>query len=383
MAPHSALIVHHQPETLEAIRRALDGEGFQVLACRHHPQAIEQLNGNGFFHPTVLLTELEPGSGAGSASLAHLRSNPLTEKVAVVVLADDDPDQRRRALRLGLTHVVSPPFDAEEVVLRTRLALEQQQEDALLSGSLAQLPVTDLLQTTEASRKTGTIVLQHRGRRGTLWIRGGRVIDAELDELRGREAAFALIDWQEGRFEADFAPISLPDRIDEPTSYLLLEAMRLRDEAARDQQTPPHAALPDPPPAPPRNLRALHRGLTLLTIAASYGSDHLQPALLRRRLEDTRRETVADQSVLDLFTLDDQGQTRVSPELDPIPEAETLVPAIAEWLRRFFAAAEQALPGRFDLRRLKALSEALQDDLEELGFHAALGFGSDPEETQQ
>lgn len=381
MPAHSALVVHHQPEILDSVRRALDGEGFRVLACRSHRQAIEQLEGNGFFDPDVLLTELESGSQLGSTSLAHLRSHPLTEKVAVVVLAGDDPDHRRRALRLGLTHLVTPPYDPEEVMLRARLALEQREDDHLLSGSLTQLPITDLLQTAEATRKTGTISLESQGVRGTFWVRGGRVIDAELDNLKGREAAFALIGWDKGRFEADFGPVSLPERIEEPTSHLLLEAMRRRDEADRQAEIPPHAALPDPPPAPPRDLRALHRGLTLLTITASYGSNHLQPQLLRRRLESARQEAMADHGVLELFRLDEQGRASVFPELDPLPKAEAIVPAIADWLRRFFAATEKALPGRFDLRRLNALSGALQEDLEELGFHAALGFEPDPEET--
>lgn len=250
-----------------------------------------------------------------------------------------------------------------------------------LSGSLEHLSIPDLLQNAEANRKSGRIVLRGlpgEGRSGTLWMRDGRVADAEVDGgPRGRDAVYEMAFWEAGTFEADFSfgVAGMPDRIFEPTSALLLEAMRRRDEWLRDE-APPHAAIPDPPPQPPRPLLALHRALTLLNVAASSAADHLEPALLARRLEDTRRETAAAHPVLAVFRVDPAGAVTAAINREAALEVEPddLARGVGRWLLLLFAVLERALPGRFSPRRLRAMTEAIQEDLAAFGFYRELGL---------
>ncbi|HSK79489.1 MAG TPA: DUF4388 domain-containing protein [Thermoanaerobaculia bacterium] len=255
---------------------------------------------------------------------------------------------------------------------------------APLVGSLGQLSLPDLLQTAEASRRSGVILLRHRQTNGTLWLRDGRVADAELEGgSRGREAVYEMALWDEGTFEADFSPVAVTESIFEPTSALLLEAMRRRDESLRDA-APPHAAIPDPPPAPPRPLLAVHRALTLLNVTSSYASEMLEPALLAQRFEQVRKELAAEHPVLGAFRVSDQGAVSAEGDSSRWQEgpggAEAVVSATALWLRQLFALLEQALPGRFPLRKLRQITEAVQDDLESLGFNRELGFDAGPGE---
>jgi GNAT superfamily N-acetyltransferase len=250
-----------------------------------------------------------------------------------------------------------------------------------LSGSLEHLSVPDLLQTAEANRRSGRIVLRGlpgEERSGRLWMRDGRIADAEVDGgPRGREAVYEMALWETGTFEADFSfgMAGMPERIFEPVSALLLEAMRQRDEQLRDE-APPHAAIPDPPPAPPRPLLALHRALTLLNVAASSAASHLEPALVARRLEDTRRETATEHPVLAMFRVAPAGAVTAAVDsqealgLDP----DALVRGVGRWLVRLYAVLERALPGRFSARRLRAMTEAVQEDLASFGFYRELGL---------
>ena len=254
-----------------------------------------------------------------------------------------------------------------------------------LSGSLGQLSLPDLLQTAEASRRSGVVLISHRDRNGTLWLRDGRVVDAEIDgSRRGREAVFEMAFWDEGTFEADFHPVAVPERIFEPTSALLLEAMRRRDEALRNAP-PPHAAMPDPPPPPPRPLLAVHRALTLLNVAVSYATEHAEPELLARRLEQVRAELAAEHPVLAAFRVHGNGAVAAAGgpawrDGGPPEGVEALVRGTSLWLVRFFSVMESALPGRFPLRRLRLVTEAVQEDLASLGFYRELGLDAGPRE---
>jgi DNA-binding response OmpR family regulator len=374
-------VVHPDPAVCEEVGQALHRASYKVLAFGDQTQARERIDHQQFLLPDAVLMSLgAPGSsnGAGPPLVEHLRSHPLTEDLPVVVLGTGEEGERRRALRLGLTSILMPPFDDEELVLTTRLALEHHRDERLVSGSIAQLSVPDLLQTAEASRKSGTFTFRHRGKTGVLWMNAGRLADAEIDDgRRGRQAVLAVAGWTEGTFEVDFSDVSVPSRIQEPTSALLLEAMRLADEeqAAREA-TPPHAALDDPPPPPPRDLGTVHRALTLVNVAVSYGLDHLEPALLARRLEAVRRDLAPENPALDLFSVSPEARVTVDLESDAwraVPP-EALVVATARWLRTLYARLEHALPGRFPLERLGAITEAIADDLKSLGFDRELGL---------
>src|SRR4029077_5416040 len=158
------------------------------------------------------------------------------------------------------------------------------------------------------------IVVRNPGSQGTLWLRDGRVVDAQLAGGEcGRGAVYRMGVWEEGTFEADFNPVAVPDRIFQPTSALLLEAMRRRDETLRDAP-PPHAAIPDVPPPPPPPLLAVHRGLMLLNVAASYASEYVEPALLGARLETARTALVAEHPALDAFQVSPWGAVSAGPE---------------------------------------------------------------------
>jgi hypothetical protein len=262
----------------------------------------------------------------------------------------------------------------------TALRSIQRPDVRPLSGSFEHLSIPDLLQTAEANRRSGRIGLYHRGRTGTLWMRDGRVVDAEVaGGPRGREAVYEMAFWDVGTFEADFTPVAVQERIFEPTSALLLEALRLRDEALRSE-APPHAAIPDPPPPPPRPLLALHRSLTLLNVAAASAADFLEPELLARRLDETRRQAASEHPVLEVLAVTAGGAVvpdRAWDEAAPV-DPEALVRGVARWLLLLFGLLESALPGRFSLRRLRSMTEAVQEDLASLGIYRELGFEAEP-----
>ena len=253
---------------------------------------------------------------------------------------------------------------------------------AELVGSLEQMPVPDLLQTLEITRRSGAITFTRGDRTARLWVRDGRVIHAAIDGgTEGQEAVYELAEWTDGNFEVEFGPVSVPERISVSTSFLMLEAMRRRDEARRQEEAPPYAALDDPPPPPPRALLAIHRGLTLLTITTAYAANHLERSLLARRFEEARQKLVLDHETLELFRVGEGGDISFAEDVEDVHQidVDALVTSIVAWIGDLFTTFERALPGRFSLTRLRGLTEAVQEDLSSLGFYRELGL--ETEET--
>lgn len=398
MSGELVFVVHDQAEVRERLSKGLADAHFKVLAFHSDQEAGERVESQRFLLPDAILMPLDHASSNGDGGLIgsggevppllqRLRSNPVTESIPVIVLSGGSEADRRRALRLGLTGQVMPPYDDEEVQLSVRLALERRRDQRLVSGSIAQLPVTDLLQTAEAGRRSGTFTFRRRGISATLWMRNGRIVDAEADGGRsGEEVIYALASWQDGTFEVDFGEVSVPERIQASTSGLLLEAMRRRDEALRDggfgegDDAPAHAALDDPPPPPPRELRTVHRALTLLNVAASYAVDHVEPDLVARRLEEVRSSLCPELPALACFRVLAGGQVTVDgaekPWTDVAPDE--LARSVGAWVRALFERFEKGLKGRFQVGRLRALTRAIHEDMETLGFYRALGLEGSP-----
>jgi hypothetical protein len=254
-----------------------------------------------------------------------LNANPLMEQVPVVILASGDQEQRRRALRQGLTDLVFPPYEVEEVILTTRVALERDRDKRPLFGSVSQLSIPDLLQTVEVGRRTGTIVLRRRGAKGTIWFKDGVIVDGEIDDDRsGEEAVYAMAMWTEGTFEADFRPVAVPSRLSLVPSVMLLEAMHRYDEETRylreragaapgempeeeEYVEPPEAVEPTrvvppvPPPPPPEVLpRRLLPGdaVTVHLALACSTSPLVHPAVPDPRLLPPARGAAAEPAPL-------------------------------------------------------------------------------------
>lgn len=382
MAGELVFLVIDDDLAQDRLSAALHAAGYKVLAARDEAGALGHLGQMRFVLPDALVMPLaEP-----SPLLQKLRQNPLTADVPVVVLTDQPAEDRRRALRLGLSDLVAAPYDQEELLLTLSLALQRaaglRRDSRTLRGSLALLSVADLLQTLEAGRRSGVAVLRGQGRTGTLWVGRGQPLDAELhDGRRGEEACYALLALREGSFEVVFGDVAVPRRIEASLTGLLLESARRQDEAARGE-TPPHAALPDPPPAPAREVLTAHRALTLLNVAGAYASGLVQPTLLQAALEESRQALLAEWPELEAFRVEPTGQVSLDGAGRAAPP-ERLAGAAAHWTLRLFGRLERALPGRFGRERLPALTEAVRDDMRSLGFDAALDLERAPVEAER
>jgi hypothetical protein len=97
-------------------------------------------------------------------------------------------------------------------------------------GSLAELHLPDIIQLVSVSGKTGVFHLVDGPVRGEIYLNDGQIVHAQLDDISGEEAVYALAIWNRGEFRFDpGAPV--PQRtITKSNTNLLMEAARRLDE---------------------------------------------------------------------------------------------------------------------------------------------------------
>lgn len=97
-------------------------------------------------------------------------------------------------------------------------------------GSLKELPLPDIIQLVSVSGKTGRFALVREGEKGSIYLKNGQMVHAEVGDLTGEEAIYTLAIWNSGDFQ--FTPGEEPVRqsITKSNTNLLMEAARRLDE---------------------------------------------------------------------------------------------------------------------------------------------------------
>ncbi|HPX62377.1 MAG TPA: DUF4388 domain-containing protein [Deltaproteobacteria bacterium] len=106
----------------------------------------------------------------------------------------------------------------------------QQTTNSGFEGALSGMTLADLIQIKNINRFTGCLTVENADRKGTIFFRDGEMVHAEMENLTGREAFFAIMEWSTGEFKADPKVVTTCRTINESLTYLLLESHRLQDE---------------------------------------------------------------------------------------------------------------------------------------------------------
>ena len=165
--------------------------------------------------------------------LMELRRDPRIAHVPVILLSDNDVQgDLARGIEMGAEEVMSRPLHLELLVAKLRRILDRRSSasDAGIHGRISDLPIVDLLQTLTMGGRTAWVRLTTSTEDGILQIRAGKLVSAELGSTwQGEDALYALVDLDEGRFEVHFGDLGRTN-LHGPTEFLLLEAVRRRDE---------------------------------------------------------------------------------------------------------------------------------------------------------
>lgn len=233
------LLVDDNPMVLGMLRQSLSS----LAAVSTATDAADALLKAVDESPDLLISDYRMPGMDGRQLLEKLKSRPATASIAVMLMASKADISERLSTQDHVEDYIEKPFflkDATRRIKRVvdRLALEKMAKaastDGILRGSLSQMNVIDLVQSLEMGRKSCLLTMTNRDDKCQMYFTQGQVNHAIYGSITGDEAVFKVLRWTEGNFEINFEAKTTQHTTTLNTQGMLMEGLRLLDEAQRD-----------------------------------------------------------------------------------------------------------------------------------------------------
>jgi DNA-binding response OmpR family regulator len=250
VAKQKLLLVDADPRSVRVLEVSLKKAGYSVTTAVDGLDALAKIES---LTPDLVLSDTRLPKLDGYTLVRKLKERVEWSAIPIVLLTSQKSiEDKIRGLELGVEDYLTKPIFVRELTARVNLLLARRTQENIaapkattsgrtrFTGSTQDMAVVDLLQTFEVSRKSGVVHLRGGTSEAHIYFRDGKVVDAELGRLRGEEAIYRALIWNEASFEVEFKPISNEDVIGGSTQAILMEGMRRVDEWGRlCEQLPP------------------------------------------------------------------------------------------------------------------------------------------------
>ena len=196
--------------------------------------------------PDLLVSDYRMPGMDGRQLVEKLRGRKKTSAISVILLATKSDISEKLAIQDHTAdEFVEKPFFLREATQRIKrlidkIALEKMSKssssDGIVRGSLAQMNVIDLVQSLEMGRKSCLLTLTKDGDKCEMYFKEGQVTHAVYGSLTGDPAVFKVLGWTGGNFQINFEGKTSKQTTTLNTQGLLMEGLRLLDEANRDTE---------------------------------------------------------------------------------------------------------------------------------------------------
>ena len=252
MARGRILIIEQDEWESTLLAKFLGEAGYEVHVASEARAGFEQVRA---LQPDCILCDvnLPDIDGFWVARRVRTEPSPVATAPFLFLTNAEDTESRLQGLNVGADIYLTRPFHDEEVVAQVGALIDmanrlrKQRETfasegpisstgAAFTGDIAQMSVATVLTLIELERRSGHLqVRSESGRTAVLELNEGTLANATL-EGKDEEPAAVLretLRWKQGRFtfrSAEVAPITGSRQT---IGGLLIEAMRLEDEARR------------------------------------------------------------------------------------------------------------------------------------------------------
>jgi CheY-like chemotaxis protein len=217
-------------EVLQPYMERLSAGGWTVLVANDSSGTMRALDTN-HVDLAVLDVRMPVVDGVQLLQLIN-RKHPHLKKAVLSGFLDDEC--RAHAFQGGAELVLEKPSDASgyEALYSALNELVRLPVEQGFRGMLRRVGIEDIIQMECLSRHSLILEVTSRGQRGRIYIRSGSLIHAECGGVTGEAGLQKLLTLTGGEFK--HLPFTDPPRetLEGSWEFLLLEAVRQRDEAA-------------------------------------------------------------------------------------------------------------------------------------------------------
>jgi twitching motility two-component system response regulator PilG len=222
---NKVLIVEDSSKLLQPIKMGLRNyrDQFEVLTAANGQEALDFLKKGDI---STLVTDLYMPKMDGLELLSYMSQHH--PRVPCIVMTAFGSLEIKEALdKLKVYHFLEKPFDLKDLVKAIVDALAQFNEGATMDG----LSVSGFLQLIQLEHKTCLLeAINPKQGRGQFYFIDGQLLDAELDDQRGDQAAMVMIGWDNAALRIKSLPsANIEPQISLGLKSLILEAARLKD----------------------------------------------------------------------------------------------------------------------------------------------------------
>jgi CheY-like chemotaxis protein len=194
--------------------------------------------------PDLVLCDYKMKGMDGRQLYDKMRAREQTRGIPFIFLASRaEIEEKLRPLVDGVEDFIAKPFFLNDLVRRTKKVVDRLQlaklqkrsaRPGVIQGRLEEMSIVDLMQSLEMGQKSCKLTVIHGAERCEMFFAGGQCKDARLGKVEGEQAVYRIVNWSGGDFEIDFNAAPERATIERTTTGLLMEALRLLDEANRD-----------------------------------------------------------------------------------------------------------------------------------------------------
>jgi CheY-like chemotaxis protein/GAF domain-containing protein len=213
---------------------------FKVLTANNGKEAIDILESNVV---DFVITDLNMPILDGIELLAHMSANyPTTPAIAMTAFST--PEVEEKLERMGTLRIMDKPVDLDVLAHTVLEGLARSYQ----GGTLTCISVSNFLQLINMEEKTCLVEVHSDGqKRGFLYFQQGELFDATFGDLKGEAACYEMIAWDNVQlYLKDLPQKKTKRRIKKKILSLVLEGLRLKDEAAEGEATKSAEPKPDP-----------------------------------------------------------------------------------------------------------------------------------------
>jgi CheY-like chemotaxis protein len=221
------LIVDDDQEMLLSLKEGFEkyNATFSVLMAGDGLVATEKLEKETI---SLVITDLRMPRMDGFALLSKIMEQ-YPDIPVIIMTGYSTPEMERLAQEGGAVGYVEKPFMIDDLASKVLATLRKESE----GGTLHSVSSGMFLQLIEMEQKTCTIRLLDKtsGKEGVLFFCDGQLFDARTAGLKGEAAAYKIFSWDEVNLSIQNECRQKEQKVHRDINAILLEAMRLKDEA--------------------------------------------------------------------------------------------------------------------------------------------------------